>query len=185
MKKAVQAILILGLLGPLAIQPAVSQAKEKQLQNNVSVNVFNFIISTFSVEYERFLFYSQKLGIYGTARYGSFEISDVDISWPGVSAGVRFYPNGHAPAGLFLAGLLYWNQMKVDFQLGGLSEEVTASFIGPMVGLGYRWNMDGFTVAPAFQVGSLSGEAKSAVTNQKLNYGGGAFMLGLNVGYAF
>jgi hypothetical protein len=54
-----------------------------------------------------------------------------------------------------------------------------------MVDLGYRWNWGGFTLAPSFQIGFLTGELKDSTGLLELDYGGFAWGLGLNAGYAF
>lgn len=192
MKIAIRAAVILGLVGLISSLPVKGQAKE--YSNVLSTNIFNYVISTFSVEYEHFNA-AKKMGVYATVRYGSFEISDIDITWPGASIGVRWYPGGHAPSGFFWGPLLYWNQMKaeftarvvtlVPFSVTEVKEDVTASFFGPMVGIGYRWNWGGFTFAPAFQAGFLTGDLESSLTGQDITYGGGAWGLGLNAGFAF
>lgn len=158
-------------------------------KNVLTTNAFNFIIATFGAEYERVL--SEKSGVYGAFRYGSFKIGDSDASWPGVSVGYHMYPGGHAPTGFYWGPLAYFNAMTVTFsgldaKLAKTTEKVSATFIGPMVDAGTRWDWGGFVLSPSLQIGYLTGEAKSTLTGaSSFGYGGFAWGLGLNVGAAF
>src|SRR5687767_10101738 len=127
-------------------------ATAKVPQNVITTNVFNLAVATFSAEFEHVL--NPKAGIYGTVRYGSFEIGDTETSWPGLSVGYHMYPGGKAPEGMFWGPLLYLNIMTATFQGVAIDyttytfttteEEVTGTFFGPMVDIGYRWNWGGF-----------------------------------------
>lgn len=156
---------------------------EEKKENIVSTNVFNFIISTFGIEYERVI--NQNWGLQGSFRYGSYKIGDFNVNWPGFTAGARWYTNGEAPAGFFIGPSIYANLMSIDFKLGTVAETISATFIGPMAELGYKWIWGNVTLYPSTIVGYLSGEAKSAKTGQKLSYGGTALGLGLNIGIVF
>lgn len=157
-------------------------ADEKK-ENIVSTNVFNFFISTFGAEYERII--NPEWGVQGSFRYGSYKIGDVDVSWPGVTVGVRRYIDKEAPSGYFVGASIYANIMSATFRLGTKEDVISAFFIGPMLETGYRWVWDSIVLSPSAIFGYLAGEAKSDKLNLKLSYGGIAYGAGLNLGIAF
>ncbi|MEK7767286.1 MAG: hypothetical protein AAB368_13735 [bacterium] len=171
---------------------AAMKSKAPEHQNVLTTNVFNLIITTFGLEYERVL--SESGGAWGAFRYGSYDFgSGAKASWPGVSLGYHWYPAKNAPTGFYIGPLLYTQFMNFTFTGLSLatagatiSEDVTGTFIGPMVDLGTRWDWGGFILSPSLQVGYLTGSVKAKTVNVSApSYGGVAFGLGLNVGAAF
>ena len=189
MKLAGAALLVVAV-SPLAMAEGAAK------KNVLTTNVFNLIVSTFGAEYE--YINDPGMGIQGSFRYGSYKIGDYECSWPGVSAGVRFYPGKNAPTGMYWGPLLYAQFMSVTFPgtASGFNyttmtwtytaeETVSATFVGPMVELGYRWDWGGFAFSPSLQLGYLAGKAENESGNASLSYGGFAWGVGLNCGVTF
>lgn len=192
MKASVLAVLVLAMV--LVGRPSVSQAEGEK--SNLSSNLFNVFIGIISAEYEMFNS-TAKMGYYATVRYGSYKIGGTSVDFPGGSVGLRFYPGGTAPEGFFVGPLLYVNFMSAETKgidaVTGLSAkaEMSGAFFGPMVGLGYRWNWGGFTFAPAFQVGFITGKAEAEVrflgqsAKEEIDFSGVLAGIGLNMGWAW
>jgi hypothetical protein len=183
-KKAMRMAVATGVT--FALASTVPSGARADIKNVLSTNVLNLFIGTFSAEYEYAT--SPTMGLFGVFRYGSFKIGDHETSWPGFSAGVHFYPREKAPEGFFWGPLLYANLMTTTFSdfWTGKKEDVSATFIGPMVEGGHRWNWDGFTLGLSLQFGFLAGSLENPfVPGDELSYGGFAWGLGANVGYGF
>ncbi len=167
----------------------------KPVKNVISTNVFNLGIGVFSAEFEHMR--NEKMGFYGVLRYGGYKIGSYETTFPGITLGLHMYPGGKGPEGMYWGPMLYANIVTTTFSYTTLAgtwpnwyyttteEEVSATFFGPMVDVGYRWNWGGFTLSPSFQVGFLIGNLEDSTGTLSLDYGGGAYLAGLNLGYAF
>ncbi|MEW6556722.1 MAG: DUF3575 domain-containing protein [Elusimicrobiota bacterium] len=197
MRKKLLVVLLLGLA-------VVSVMKAQEHNSAITTNIFNLFIALPSAEFETKI--ADNMGLFGSLRFGSYEIGDFKTSIFGVSAGVDIYPGkSEGIEGFYIGPMLYLNQMTVTFKsigyydytdiwnpvyVPGKTEDVSGSMLGPMCRIGYRWDWGGFAFSPSAQLGFIVGKIESSITDaagqkMELKYGGFSFGLGLNMGVAF
>ena len=183
--------LLIFIIMILVIIPIMAEVSEQKHKHVITSNALNFIIRTFSIEYETQV--KPSLGAFVTFRYGYYDIGGLSSSWPGLSIGVHYYPRGaDGLTGIFVGPLLYMNFMTTEFNYytfeNGLerkTDKVTGIYIGPMGVFGHRWDWGDFAFTPSIMFGILLGRVKSDLANTELNYGGFSYGLGLNMGMTF
>ncbi len=207
MKKILTIVLILGMSLPLfsqlsyenvgieAEKTEYSEMRSYGPRHAVKVNLFSFLVSTFSGFYEHAFndATSVQMGFY----YTGFKVGETKWRGFGITPEFRYYPNEEAPAGFFLAPYIRYQSMTlsvptVDANGNEVDAEGTFSSFGGGLLIGRQWvfndiiTLESF-IGPNYSAGSINVDTDSVEEDvfETGVFDGFGVRIGMSLGVAF